>query len=175
MLFKVKGILDFTPQDVTKKHISQSAWKRVAVIKTNCDTADYYAWLLRTRFNLKLNPPLRGTHVTFISDRVDMNLFDEAAKIFNGKEVTFYYQNVLRSNGAHWWLRAWSPETEDIRESMGLPRDPFFGLHLTIGLANEKNIEHSNYILDCCKRYELLSSEPRLPLEEYEIYENKFA
>ena len=170
MLFKVRGILDFTPQDVTKKHKIQSAWKCVAMIKTNCDTSDYYAWFLKTRFNLTLNKPLRGTHITFISDRMDRDLFMEASKIFNGKEITFYYQNMPRSNGQHWWLRVWSPEAEDIREALGLTRDPYFGLHLTLGTANEKNIDHSKYILECCKKFELLSSEPRQPLDTYEIF-----
>ncbi len=170
MLFKVKGILDFTPQDVTKKHKNQSAWKCVAMIKTNCDTSNYYAWFLKTRFNLTLNKPLRGTHITFISDRMDRDLFMEASKIFNGKEITFYYQNMPRSNGQHWWLRVWSPEAEDIREALGLTRDPYFGLHLTLGTANEKNIDHSKYILECCKKFELLSSEPRQSLDTYEIF-----
>lgn len=170
MLFKVKGILDFTPQDVTKKHKNQSSWKCVALIKTNCDISDYYAWFLKTRFNLKLNPPLRGTHVTFISDRMDRNLFMEASNIFNGKEITFYYQNVLRSNGSHWWLRVWSPEAEDIREALGLTRDPYFGLHLTIGIANEKYKDHSEYILRCCKKFELISNEERKTLDSYEIF-----
>jgi len=172
MLFKVKGILDFTPEDVTKKHISQSSWKRVAIIKTNCNISDYYAWFLKTRFNLTLNKPLRGTHVTFISDRVDRDIFNQACIIFNNKEIEFYYENMPRSNGQHWWLRAWSPQAEDIRQSIGLSRVPYFSFHLTIGSANEKNIDHSKYILECCKKFKLTDGNPRSSLEEYEIYGN---
>lgn len=172
MLFKVKGILDFTPVDVSKKHKLQSDWKCVAMIKTNCDTSDYYAWYLKTRFNLKLNPPLRGTHVTIINDKMDKSLFMEASKIFNGKEITFYYENYPKSNGSHWWLRVWCPESESIREALGLTRDPYFGLHLTLGLANPKFEDHSKYILDCCKRFELLPSDTRKELSEYDIYES---
>jgi hypothetical protein len=172
MLFKIKGILDFTPVDVTRKHKSQSEWKCTAIIKTDCDIADYYAWFLKTRFSLVLNKPLRGTHVSFINDRMNKELFMEGSKIFNGREITFYYENMPRSNtGNHWWLRVWSTEAEDIRQALGLTRDPYFSLHLTLGLANEKNIEHSKYILECCKRFELLSSEPRKNIEEYEIYD----
>lgn len=171
MLFKVKGILNFTPEDVTRKHKNQSSWKRVALIKTDCDIADYYAWFLKTRFNLKLNPPLRGTHVTFISDRLERSVFEQASQIFNGKEITFYYENMPRSNGQHWWLRVWSSEAEDIRQALGLSRHPYFGMHLTLGIANEKNIDHSKYILECCKKFELLSSDPRKPIEEYKIFE----
>jgi hypothetical protein len=171
MLFKSKGILDFTPVDVTRKHKSQSSWKCTAIIKTECDIAAYYAWFLKTRFNLVLNKPLRGTHVTFISDKMDKFLFMQGSEVFNGKEITFYYENLPRSNGRHWWLRVWSNEAEDIREALGLEREPFFSFHLTLGHANEKNAEHSEYILDCCKRFDLLSGDPRKNLEEYEIYE----
>jgi len=173
MVIKYRGILDFTPEDVTRKHKSQSSWKRVAVIKTNCDLDRYYAWFLKNRFNLELNRNLRGTHVTFISDRLEKTIFDEASKLFNNKEIDFYVELEPRSNGTHWWLRVHCPEAETIREVMGLTREPYFGLHLTLGLSNEKNLSHSNYILECCKKFELISNEPRKPLSEHEIKEFK--
>ena len=171
MLFKVKGILDFTPPNFTKKHNEQSEWKCVAIIKTNCDIYKYYAWFLKTRFNLVLDKPLRGTHITFISDRMNKDIFIEGSKIFNNKEITFYYDNEPRGNGNHWWLRVWSPEAESIRQVMGLNPVPYFTFHLTLGRANSRNIEHSKYILDCCKMFNLISSEPRKNIEDYEIYE----
>jgi hypothetical protein len=173
MVIKIKGILDFTPEDVTRKHKSQSSWKRVAVIKMDGDLDRYYAWFLKKRFILDLNKNLRGAHVTFISDRLEKTIFDEASKLFNGKEITFYLEIEPRSNGQHWWLRVHSPEAESIREAMGLSREPYFGLHLTLGLANERNLEHSKYILETCKRFEIISNEPRKPLSEHEIKEFK--
>lgn len=171
MVIKIKGILDFTPEDVTKKHKLQSSWKRVAVIKTNCDLDKYYAWFLKNRFALELNKNLRGSHVTIISDKISKDIFEQAAKFFNGKEINFYIELEPRSNGTHWWLRVHCPEAEAIRESMGLTKDPYFGLHLTLGHANEKFITHSEYILNQCKRFELISNEPRKPLNEHEIVE----
>ena len=43
---------------------------------------------------------------------------------------------------------------EQTREEMGL-NDPFFGLHLTIGKANEQNLEHSKYITRQCIKFDL--------------------
>ena len=173
MVIKVKGTLDFTPEDVTRKHKNQSSWKRVAIIKTDCDLERYYAWFLEKRFNLILNKNLRGTHITFISDRMERTLFEEASKIFNGKEIDFFIEIEPRSNGKHWWLRVHCPEAESIREAVGLTREPYFGLHLTLGHANEKNIFHSEYILEQCKRFSLISNEPKKPLSEHEIIEFK--
>jgi len=135
MLFKVKGKIKFSPADKTNKHISESTWKRVAMIQTYCDLDQYYAWFLKKRFNIELNKNLRGTHVTFISDKLDESIFEEAAKIFDGKEIEFYIDNEPQTSGRYWWLRVYCPDAEIIRESMGLSRHPYFGLHLTLGHA----------------------------------------
>ncbi len=170
MLFKVRGILNFSPEDKTKKHKSQSSWKRTAMINTNCDLSEYYAWFIKKRFNLELNKPLRGTHVTIISDIVDETIFAEASKFFNGKEIDFYLETEPRTDSKHWWLRVYCQDAENIRESIGLSREPYFSFHLTIGYANEKNITHSEYILRQCKRFELISNEGRKPFNEHNIY-----
>lgn len=171
MLVKVKGIIEFSPEDVTRKHKSQSSWKRVAMIRTDCDMDRYYSWFIKKRFNLELNRTLRGTHITFISDKLEKNIFDQASVIFNGKSIDFYIDLEPRSNAEHWWLRVYCPEAESIREVMGLSREPFYGLHLTLGYANEKNFEHSEYILRQCKRFNLISNDPRKPFNDHDIKE----
>ena len=170
MIIEVIGYIEFEPENVTKKHSSQSSWKHVAMIRTNCDMHSYYAWFLKQRFGVILNKPLRGTHVTFISDRMTKQVFDNAKEIFNSKPIKFYIDIEPRSNGDHWWLRVYSSEAEDIRESMGLPRQPYYAFHLTLGNANERNIDHSYYITEVCKRHELISNQPRIPFEAHEIF-----
>ena len=171
MVIKVRGILDFNPINWTKKHESQASWKKVAVIKTDCELDRYYAWFLVKRFNLTLNKNLRGSHVTFINDKVNFERFDQVAKMFQGKEIDFYLELEPKSNGEHWWLRVYCPDAENIRDIMGLPRDPYFGLHFTLGHVNEKYLEHSEYILRCCKRFNLIEYSPRKPFEKLEIAE----
>lgn len=175
MLIKAKGVLEFEPEDKTKKHKSQASWKRVAMIRTNDDLCEYYSWFIRTRFNLTLNKPLRGSHVTIINDAErEVPLFGEAAKVFNGKEIDFYIDPEPRTNGEHWWLRVYCKDAEAIRMSCGGSATPFFAFHLTLGYANEKNIAHSNYILECCKFHQIISSEPRKPFEEHQIYDTSY-
>jgi hypothetical protein len=191
MVFKVRGIIEFSPEDKTNKHKNQSSWKRVAMIRTYCEMDRYYSWFLKKRFNLELNTNLRGTHVTFINDRMDVKVFEQFGQIFNGKEIDFYVETEPCSSGEHWWLRVHSPEAESIRELMGLSREPFFGMHLTLGRAEQRYpegveennnsimkikkdyIEHSKYILECCKLHNLTSSDVRKPLNQHEIVEWK--
>ena len=120
------------------------------------DICDYYAWFINKRFNLILNPPLRGPHITFINDRIsDMNdKWDEVKVKWDGKEIdiTLFVSPRTDSNDkhstGHWWLNIpeeYRSELHSIRNELGLGR-PYFGLHLTLGYANEKNMEHSKYI-----------------------------
>jgi len=154
MDIKVKGILDFYPINRTKKHDKQASWKKVAIVKTDCDLDRYYAWFLTKRFGLTLNKNLRGPHVTFINDIVDFKQYNECAKMFQGRELGFNINtNDIRSNGSHWWFKVDCPEAESIREILGLTREPYFGMHFTIGHAVEKNIEHSEYIWRCINRF----------------------
>ena len=170
MVIETKGTLNFFPPNETKKHNAQSEWKKHALIETDCDLERYYAWFLEKRFNLKLNQTLRGTHISFIADRYnDTKKWNILAKKYHGKEITFYYEIEPRSNGEHWWLRVHSPDAENIREEFGLSRNPFYALHLTLGYANNKNIEHSYYILEQCMRFNLITSEVRKDLSEHEI------
>lgn len=170
MVIEIKGTINFFPPNETKKHNNQSEWKKHALIETECDLERYYAWFLEKRFSLKLNKTLRGTHISFIADRYsDKEKWDMTAKKYHGKSITFYYEIEPRSNVEHWWLRVHSPDAEDIREELGLPREPFHPFHLTLGYANNKNIAHSEYILDQCIRFNLIENEPRKPLSEHEI------
>lgn len=155
-MIEVKGRLNFSVADVTRKHKNQSVWKRTAIIQTNCDLDKYYSWILKKRFSLDLNKNLRGSHVTIISDRMDGGIFDGAKSIFHGKEISFFFDpKNIKSNGRHWWIDVSCPDAENIRQSVGLSRTPYFGFHLTIGHANEINIPHSEYILNQIKRFGL--------------------
>jgi len=153
-MFEIKGKILFDPINVTKKHNAQSTWKKVAIVKFDCDLYDYYSWFLKKRFNLFLNKPLRGTHLTFINDIVRDEVYLEAKELFDGKEITIKYDpTIVRSNKkGHWWLKAESDDCQNIRGVLGLG-DPYFGYHITIGLATHLQLEHSKYITDQCIKF----------------------
>ena len=155
-MFEIKGKIVFDPINVTKKHNAQSTWKKVAIVKFDCDIYAYYSWFLQKRFNLFLNKPLRGTHLTFINDIVDDDVYLKARELFDGKEITVKYDPAfIRSNKkGHWWLRAESLDAQNIRTVMGLG-DPYFGYHITVGLATHLQLEHSKYITEQCIRFDL--------------------
>lgn len=156
-MLELKTKIIFDPVDLTRKHKSQSSWKRVVTCQTDCDIHEYYAWFLNKRFNLKLNKPIRKAHITIVNDRIqDVELYDMAKKLFHKKELIFKFDpSEIRTNGEHWWLKIYCDDVANIRTVMGLSPKPYFNLHLTLGYANEKNIDHSKYILETIERYEL--------------------
>jgi hypothetical protein len=170
MLIKAKGIIEFEPEDKTKKHLSQTSWKRIAMIRTHDDLCEYYSWFIKRRFNLELNKPLRGSHVTFINDAErEMPFFNESKALFDSKEITFYIDPEPRTNGEHWWLRVYCTDAESIRTVCGGNSIPFFAFHLTIGYATHLRLEHSKYILEVCKRHQIIPSDERQSFSSHKI------
>lgn len=155
-MFEIKGKIEFDPINFTKKHNLQSSWKKTAMVKFEDDMSNYYAWFLKSRFGLYLNKPIRGTHFTIINDIVDNDLYSQARDVFNGKEISIFYDpSLIRSNDkGHWWIKAHSTDAQNIRNSMGLG-DPYFGYHITIGLASSPiQLLQSRYITKICMEFD---------------------
>ena len=161
----LKGKIVFDPENRTRKHNRQADWKRIAMVHFEGDMAEYYSWFIERRYNLKLNKPLRGAHITFINDSTkDLtknftipietvnDMWSTLRDKWDGKEIEITLNLNVRTNGEHWWLRATSPQFEELRSEIGLGR-PFFNYHMTIGYANERNIEHSQYIVGLIDKF----------------------
>jgi len=156
-MYEIKGKIVFDPIDKTKKHVRQSSWKKNVMVEFKDDTWAYYSWFLKNRFNLVLNKPLRGTHFTLVNDIVDGDIYAQAKKMFDGTEITIQYDptNIRSNDKGHWWLKAYSDDAKNIRRVMGLDEYPFFGFHITMGLATHLQLEHSRYITKQCLRYNI--------------------
>ena len=153
-----KGKIEFELPNLTKKHELQGSWKRSAMILLDGEICEYYAWFIKKRYNVILNKPLRKSHVTFINDRFSdvkgetledkEKLWNEVKNEYNGKDIDITLNVDIRTNAEYWWLNV-TQESRDkiqvIREKLGL-KEPYFGLHCTIGYATHLNLEHSEYI-----------------------------
>jgi len=169
---KIKGKIVFDPPDITSKHRKQAEWKKVAMVEFTGDIKKYYRWFVKKRYNLILGEPIRQAHVTFINDSHrdmgdNVKKWDIVKKKWNGKYVDIELDVDVRSDGISWWLvvpEESRKELQAIRAEVGLDR-PYFGLHMTFGVArNAKDIElnpqpnmerivrlnedHSRYIVD---------------------------
>ena len=112
-----KGIIHFDPVNKTKKHESQANWKRMAMVIFDGEISEYYAWFLKKRYNLVLNKPLRGSHISFINDSINdickglkcseneaIQAWDNLREKWDGKEIEIVLDLDMRSDITHWWL-----------------------------------------------------------------------
>lgn len=161
------GKISFKVENKTKKHNTQASWKKMAMVFMDGDITDYYAWFINKRYNLVLNKPLRGAHISFINDSVkDMSLdgkrtpeevdilWEEVKARWDGKIIPITIDLNPKTDDRIWWFNIPHNERgllQGIREELGLGR-PYWGMHMSIGYANERNIEHSIYIHDLIKK-----------------------
>ena len=164
---KLIGKIGFEPEDKTNKHKAQSSWKKMAMIFIDGDVTEYYAWFIQKRYNLTLNKPLRGAHISFINDSMrDLSLngtrsneeieivWEKVKNKWNGKKIDIVLDLEPKTDDRTWWLNIPHDERDGlqaIRSELGLGK-PFFGMHMSIGYANEKNLPHSIYIHDLIKK-----------------------
>lgn len=130
------------------------------------DITEYYAWFIQKRYSIVLNKPLRGAHISFINDSFrDLSLNGKRSKAevdrawatvkekWDGKKIPIMLDLNPKTDDKYWWLnihKEYRDKLEGIRAELGLGK-PFFGLHMTIGYTNERNIEHSKYIHNLIK------------------------
>jgi hypothetical protein len=160
------GKIGFEPENKTKKHNAQSSWKKVAMVYIAGEVTEYYAWFINKRYNLVLNKPLRGAHISFINDSIrdlslnntrtieEIELAWETCKTkWDGHDLPIVLDLNPRTDDRSWWLNVPNDERvllQEIRTELGLGR-PYFGMHMSIGYANERNIDHSKYIHNLVK------------------------
>lgn len=103
-----------------------------------CDTvigeyARHLYWL-STHRTMCLSRPAWREHITVVRDEEPAN--KEHWEEHEGVIVEFQYSLSPQTNGEYWWLEVECPALLDMREQLGLPREPFFPLHLSIGHNN---------------------------------------
>ncbi len=155
------GKISFEVENKTKKHNVQASWKKMAMVFIDGDITEYYSWFINKRYNLELNKPLRGAHISFINDSIkDLSLNGQRTN----EEVDALWESVKlkwdnqiipitidlnpKTDDRTWWFNIPHEERgllQGIREELGLGR-PYWGMHMSIGYANEKNLYHSEYI-----------------------------
>ena len=126
-MFKSSGKLVYSP----RTHLKSS--DRWLVLMCDDELSKYYRELYRQEYfyRPKLTRPVWGTHVSIVRGEVIPNA--DAWGFAANKIINFEYEAGLETNGEYFWLRVRSDELCAIREVFGLPRQPKFGLHLTIG------------------------------------------
>jgi hypothetical protein len=143
------------------------------MVMVDGDICEYYNWFIKRRFNLTLNKPLRGAHISFINDSMKdltqngeksveeaLNAWETTKQKWHGKKIPLVIDLDPITDGRTWWFNVPQEEREllqSIRSELGLGR-PFFGMHMSIGYARPGVMEeHSEYLHDLLTKGFILS------------------
>lgn len=122
--------------------------------KETNELPQFYAWLIKKRFRIKVHQSLWGAHVSLTRGE-ETDKWEEVKQKYHNKNVSLSYSPDLRTNGKHWWAKVYSDDLENIRTELGLTKQHDVSLHLTIGMVTPAYLNHSLYILETCKKFDL--------------------
>lgn len=102
------------------------------ILECDGEICRYYRHMAQKAIYIDMLRPAWGAHISIIRGEVPAK--PDLWRKYAGKIISFNYGETVRSNHIHFWLDVDCPVLLDIRDELGLPRNPVFGqLHLTIG------------------------------------------
>ncbi len=106
------------------------------VLNIDPNLTKYYLKLIPKYHDAK--PQMYPAHITVVRGGKETINKPAAWGKYEGKEIHFTYDNDIQSDATYFYLNAYSPELEKIREELGLTkiRPGFNSFHITI--ANVK-------------------------------------
>jgi len=138
-MFKSTGRLRYSPTingSMNRRNGGSTKWW--LVIDCDPEIGRYYRSLYQMwSYNVsELRRPAWETHISVIRDEKPPNESDWMK--YDGQTIEFVYTPDLEFNGIYVWLPVTCNRALDIREELGLNRNPFYNLHLTVGNRKEE-------------------------------------
>lgn len=132
--FSVEGILRYNPnREKLKKTRSHDEFFLILEVPKNLGL--YYRYWVKKRYDLFLNPPAYGEHVTILDGRREVSSnYIHYWKKYNNKKVKIQYTNDVYQKWKFWCLPVISQELTDIQFELGFTENK--PLHITFGRMN---------------------------------------
>ena len=134
MSIKSIGYIRYSPKNngkIIRRDGGTTKWWMVL----DCDPkiGEYYRKLFKMlRYGVEtIQNPTWGAHISVVAD--EKPLVMEKWRFYSGMAVEFEYSHISETNGYYVWQPVFCNRLLDMREELGLKRNPRFPLHLTIG------------------------------------------
>ena len=131
-MIKSSGLLRYSPQLLGESSVNW--W---LVIDCDPEIGRLYRDLYRMeRYNCsRLQRPSWKEHISVIRNEEPSAGAKFLWKKHDGEPIEFEYIPTVRDDGMYFWLPVYCERALDIRTELGLPRQPEYYLHLTVGNA----------------------------------------
>ena len=128
-MYKSKGILRYSPKLIG---VSEKWW---LVLNCDAELGRYYRCLYEFKYRkcCKLQTPGWKEHISVVRNEEPADQHKPLWQKYEGLEVEFKYEPLVRDNEVYFWLEVECDFLLDVRVELGLPRNPEFDLHVTIG------------------------------------------
>lgn len=124
-MFKSTGRLIYDPYSKLK---AVDNW---LIVKTNYEISRYYQYWLKKNYDLSFDKTEWNTHISVVRGTPPFNR--AAWRKYQNQRVGFSYSHEVYRHDWFFCLEVKSPDLEEIRAELGLPRTPYAGFHLTVG------------------------------------------
>ena len=128
---KSQGYLKYSPKTLGNR-ISENWY---LVLHCDEDIGKYYRYLfyIANFKTIKLQRPAWKEHITVIRNEEPANEFKYLWEKYDSRTIEFEYEHNVKDNDHYYWFSAYSNDLLDIREELGLKREPEIPFHLSIG------------------------------------------
>jgi hypothetical protein len=125
------GKLVYSP----RTHLASS--ERWLVMMCDDEISNYYRAMFYKEYPWmgKLTRPVWGTHISIIRGEYVPN--NQLWGLDANKLVDFEYEGGVLDNKEYYWLKVKCPYLSNLRVQYGLPPEPRFGFHLTVGRTTQ--------------------------------------
>ena len=133
VVFKSLGTIRYSPK--AKSIPDTSKWW--VVIDCCPELCRYYRelWNWEHRFGtIVLHKPAWAGHISVVADEKPPDDKLSVWQSHAGELIEFEYRPELQTNGQYFWLNVVCDAALDLRAELGLARNPFYPLHLTVGI-----------------------------------------
>lgn len=131
-VYKSTGVVKYDPR--VERGTFLPWW---VILQVDKELVRYYQHIFYKLYWKKLQTAMWGAHCSIVRGEKPLDM--DAWKRYNGKviEFSYVYEGGFHTNGQHYWIKVWSPTFGEIRESLGLKREPKVPFHLSIGSLSQ--------------------------------------
>ena len=137
-VFRSTGVLRYSPTlngSLARRDGGTTRWW--LILDCDPDLGRYFRHLfhLAAHRTQALNCPLWDAHISVIANEPPPPAKVDLWGKYEGRELEFAVSLAAETDGTYVWMPVTCEPALDMREELGLPRQPFLPLHLTIGNA----------------------------------------